>query len=114
MVAWVSMTPVGFLPPKVRSVTGTCSAIECTFSPCRPLTPARVGGRDQVVGLERTQRTEVEDAAEVDVEGVAALAGEHLAVTGSEWMACAAMSSYSNVLRQPDVHRRARSGSSPA
>ena len=39
MVACASMTPDGFLPPKVRSVTGTCSAIECTLRPCRPLMP---------------------------------------------------------------------------
>ena len=75
----------------------------CTLSPWVPLTPAAAGEGSEVQVLERPQRAQVEDAAQVDVEAIAALAGEHHAVAldgvdglggerrvvgGAEWARC--------------------------
>ena len=67
--------------------------------------PVHVRHRDQVRLVERAQRTEVEDAAEVDVECVGTLPGEHLAAAGS---VCTAWRASAGVVRGaagPDVDR---------
>ena len=71
-----SMTSVGFLPSRVRSVLGTWIAMVCTFRPWSAVDARRGGRRDEVQVLERAQRAEVEDRAEVDEEAVGPLAGE--------------------------------------
>ena len=76
----------------VRSVIGTWIAIVCTFSWAVALTPGAGGSGHQVEVLERPQRAEVEDRAEVDVEALDPLAGEDLPPVGSVWIAALARS----------------------
>ena len=78
---------VGLAPPLATSVFGTSIAIECTLTPLVEFTPARHRAESGVLEperrvqlLERAQDAEVEDRAQVDVEALGALAGEHAAV----------------------------------
>ena len=68
--------PGGMPPCRLSSEIGTWSTIECTLKPWSELTPLASARRDQVQVLERTQRAQVEDTAQVDVERVGPLPGE--------------------------------------
>ncbi len=71
---------VGRLPCRESSVIGTWSAIECTLNPCNEFTPAALALGIRCAVSNGRRVAEVEDAAEVDVEGVGPLAGEDLAL----------------------------------
>ena len=77
----VVQTPMVGCPLTVTAEIGTWIAIECTFRWLVALTPAAAGQLGQpergVQVLERPQVAQVEDRAQVDVEGLGALAGEH-------------------------------------
>ena len=78
IVAFVASGSVGALPLAVTLPIGSWMAIVCTLNERSAFTPGRRRRRDQVQVLERPQRGEVEDRAEVDVEAVEALPGEDL------------------------------------
>ena len=63
--------------------------------------------------VERPQRPEVEDAAEVDVEGVGALAGEDLAAAGQVVHGLGGQRGVVRRAARPDVDRRAGAGPWP-
>ena len=57
---------------------GRWMAIELVLNPLTPSTPGVGRERERVEGVERSEPGQVEDRAEVDEEGVVALAGEEL------------------------------------
>ena len=106
---------VGVEPSTVRSEIGTVMAIVCTLYDLSPSTPGASRRRDEVQVLERAQVGQVEHRAQVDVEAVEALAGEHVHLAGLRRGARPAWPA--GVVRRrpgPDVARRAASGSGPS
>ena len=73
-----SFGPVGSAWSLVSCWSGTWMAIEFVLNPPTPSTPGCGRQRDGVEGVERSEPGQIEDRAEVDEEGVVALAGEEL------------------------------------
>ena len=73
---------VGLEPSLVSSCLGIFSAIECTLKSCVALTPCAAAIAAEVQVLERPQVAQVEDRAEVDVEALEPLPGEHGVAAG--------------------------------
>ena len=71
------MGSVGTERSRVSSAIGTWSATACASTTSRSRSGS-IGSRDEMERLERPQRSEVEDRAEVDEEGIRSLPREHL------------------------------------
>ena len=80
MIDVASVGSVPGAPPEVRSVFGTWMAMVLMFLASSELIPGAAGMCVRKAGLERAKVAQVEDGAQVDVEPLGALAGEHRVV----------------------------------